>query len=152
MDEGWKLLMFPRAQIMIEEYYRTMRKNNGAIYFITQQPEDLKKSLIAGAILASTDIKYILRTTYGADEYSFFDITDKEISLIENLDQQTQYRDIFIKYTKYSRVIRLKPSSIDYWICTTDPFDMQKETAFREEHPEYSNADIIKGLAEKYPR
>jgi len=149
IDEGWKLFDDDIGSLMIQDLYRTARKFNAGILSISQSPADFLKSKAATAIISNSLTKYILRMKSGQEMLSAFGLNDREIENIAHLERKKgEFSDVFLRFGEHNRVIRIAPTKVDYWICTTDPDDLKTESKFRADHPEYTTeVEIIKGLA-----
>ncbi len=148
IDEGWKLFDDDIGSIMIQDLYRTARKFNAGILSISQSPMDFLKSKAATAIISNSLTKYILRMKSGQEMLPAFGLNEREIENIAHLERKKgEYSDVFLKFGEHNRVIRIAPTKIDYWICTTDADDLKTENKFRSEHPDYTEAQVIEGLA-----
>ena len=148
IDEGWKFFSDAVGSLLIQNLYRTARKFNAGILSISQSPVDFLTTKAANAIISNSFIKYILRIKSGFDLLSQFGLNEQEIEEIRNLRSvKGEYSEILLKFAEQSRVIKIQPSPIDYWICTTDPDDTQIEKNFRTSHPKYTETQILEELA-----
>jgi hypothetical protein len=87
----------------------------------------------------------------GQEMLPSFGLNEREIENIEHLERKKgEFSDVFLKFGEHNRVIRIAPTKVDYWICTTDADDLKTENKFRAEHPDYTESQIIEGLAEKH--
>ncbi|MDZ4384851.1 MAG: hypothetical protein U0944_00340, partial [Candidatus Moranbacteria bacterium] len=59
------------------------------------------------------------------------------------------YSEVFYRFLNHSTVLRIKPNKLDYWICTTNDKDTNKEKAMRAKYPDLSPMEIILKLAEE---
>lgn len=148
MDECWKLLAGETESKLVEQLYRTARKFNAAIYSISQSPQDFLATKAAGAIIANSYIKWVLKIKSGYEVLDKFGLSAPEIEKIRLLrSEKGKYSEIFLKFNEHNRVIKIQPSAVDYIICTTDPDDAQKEAAVKAAHPDYTPAQVIAELA-----
>jgi len=149
IDEGWKFFSDDVGSQLIQNLYRTARKFNAMILSISQSPDDFLSTKAANAIISNSYTKYILKLQKGHELLSQFQLSEPEIEEVKNLTSvRGKYSELFLKFADNCRVIKIEPSKVDYWICTTDPDDQQKELKYRHEHPGASPAQVIKGLAE----
>ena len=149
IDEGWKFFNDEVGSMLIENLYRTARKFNAAIYSISQSPTDFLSTKAANSIISNTYLKFILKIKSGFELLEKFGLNPQEIAKVRDLRiEKGVFSEIFLKFNDHSRVIKVQPSPVDYWICTTDPEDTQKEAAVRAAHAEYTTAQVIKTLAE----
>jgi type IV secretory pathway VirB4 component len=149
IDEGWRFFNDEIGSRLIENLYRTARKSNGLVLSISQSPVDFLNTKAATAIITNSYVKYILRLTKGHDLLPQFGLTASEIEAVKTLSSvPRKYSDLYLKFNEHGTVIRVEPSALDYWICTTDPEDSLKESALRTEHPDWPDARILEALAE----
>lgn len=149
IDEGWKFFNDEVGSLLIENLYRTARKFNAAIYSISQSPVDFLSTKAANSIISNTYLKFILKIKSGHELLEKFGLNPQEVAKVQELRiEKGVFSEIFLKFNEHSRVIKIQPSPVDYWICTTDPVDAQKEKAMREAHKDYTTAQIIKALAD----
>lgn len=55
LDEAWRLLDDPRFAERIRDWIKTIRKLNGIVCFMTQEPEDAVKASISDVLIQSTE-------------------------------------------------------------------------------------------------
>lgn len=113
LDECWVFLDNPLFAEKIREWFKTMRKNNVAIIFATQNLTDIVKSSIAPAILESCFTRIFLPNANAinpSDEevYRMFNINEKERRIIAMATPKRQY---YYKSEKGSRLFELALSS-----------------------------------------
>lgn len=151
-DEGWKFFDDPVGTVMIQDLYRTARKRNAGILTISQSPVEFLKSQASTAIISNSMVKYILRMKADMEMLSSFGLNEREVEEVAHLERKKgEFSDVFLKFGEHNRVLRIAPTKVDYWICTTDPDDLKTEQRFRAEHPDYTEAQIIEGLAGEPP-
>ncbi|MFH1414916.1 MAG: ATP-binding protein [Elusimicrobiota bacterium] len=149
IDEGWQFFSDPIGALLIIDLYRTARKFNGAVMSISQNPVDFLKSAAADSIISNSPIKYILRLQSDHDTLPKFLLNEKQIEQIRNLSTvRGRYSEVFLEFGGRSTVLRIQPSKVDYWVCTTDPDDFNREQELKQEYPDLSQVEIIKMLAE----
>lgn len=149
IDEGWKFFSDEVGSNLIQNLYRTARKSNAGVFSISQSPVDFLSTKASTAIISNSFIKFILKIKSGYDLLPQFELNEREIEKVKNLrTEKGKYSEVFLKFSEHSRVIKIQPSGVDYWICTTDPDDTLTENKFRASHPDYTESQIIKGLAE----
>lgn len=148
IDEGWKFFNDAVGSMLIENLYRTARKFNAAIYSISQSPADFLGTKAANSIISNSYLKFVLKIKSGYELLDKFGLNPQEIEKVRMLrSEKGKYSEIFLKFNENSRVIKVQPSPVDYWICTTDPVDAQKEADIRAKHPDCTDAQIIAKLA-----
>ncbi len=152
LDECWHLLKEAQGTDLIELFYRTARKFNGAVLSISQNPEDFLEAKIAGVMVNNSPVKYILRLKKGHEKLSSFGLNGNEIKACEGLEVKPgRYSEVFIKFDDQGVIARLKPNPLEYWIATTDPTDLGEEARLRSEFPGDSYLKILEKLAGKFP-
>lgn len=152
IDEGWRFFNDDIGGRLIEELYRTARKHNGLVLSISQSPEDFFQSKASTAILANSYVKYILKLQKGHDLLANLDLNKEEVRAAKELEIKPGfYSEIFIKFFDRSVIAKLEPSSLDYWISTTDPEDFREEEALRKSKPDLSEIEIMNELAKQFP-
>ncbi|MDR1196171.1 MAG: ATP-binding protein [Endomicrobium sp.] len=149
IDEGWKFFNDEIGSMLIQNLYRTARKFNAGILSISQSPTDFLSTKAANAIISNSYVKYILRLKSGFELLEQFGLNAQEIGKVKNLRiEKGKYSEVFLKFSEYARVIRIEPSAVDYWICTTDPDDAKKEDDLRAKYPQYTEAQILENLSQ----
>ncbi|PYF68441.1 VirB4 family type IV secretion system protein [Pedobacter nutrimenti] len=110
IDEAWSLL--EGLESFIELKYRTIRKNKGSVFIITQSSDDVHKSSIKAAILGNSAIHVILDHS-GAQKENAVDLlrehlgyTDQEIDKIKSIqrDPDNHWRELLIKLGDTTKV------------------------------------------------
>jgi conjugal transfer ATP-binding protein TraC len=148
VDEGWRFFNDDIGSRLIENLYRTARKSNGMILSISQSPADFLSTKAANAIITNSYVKYILRLTKGHELLPQLGFAANEIETIKQLNSvPRKYSDVYLKFNDRGAVLRLEPSALDYWICTTDADDSLKEEALRKDHPNWNTVQVITRLA-----
>jgi len=148
IDEGWRFFDDDVGSRLIESLYRTARKSNGMILSISQSPLDFLNTKAANAIISNSYVKYVLRLTKGHELLPQFGFNKAEIEAIRNLSAvPRKFSDVFLKFNNDATVLRIEPSPMDYWICTTDPEDRVREDLLRKQKPNWTEVQIIKSLA-----
>ena len=147
IDEGWRFFNDDVGSRLIENLYRTARKSNGMVLSISQSPVDFLNTKAANAIISNTYVKYVLRLTKGHEHLPQFGFSPGEIEAIKDLHSvPRQFSDVFLKFVEQATTIRIEPSPLDYWVCTTDADDTVREQGIRTAHPEWSHAQILEEL------
>ena len=150
IDEGWRFFNDDVGSRLIENLYRTARKSNGMILSISQSPVDFLNTKAANAIISNTYVKYVLRLTKGHEHLPQFGFSPGEIEAIKNLHSvPRQFSDVFLKFIEQATTIRIEPSPLDYWVCTTDAEDTVREEKLRREHPDWSHGRVMTELSKQ---
>jgi conjugal transfer ATP-binding protein TraC len=149
IDEGWKFFNDDIGSMLIQNLYRTARKFNAGILSISQSPTDFLSTKAANAIISNSYVKYILRLKSGFELLEQFGLNAQEVGKVKSLRiEKGKYSEVFLKFSEYARVIRIEPSAVDYWICTTDPDDAKKEDDLRAKYPQYAEVQILENLSQ----
>ena len=129
-----------------------MRKMNGAVLAISQNPEDFLGSEIASVMANNAHVKYILRLKKGHEELASLGFNENQIRAVRELEVRPgRYSEIFILFDQKSVLAKLEPSSLEYWIATTDPTDLAEEKRVQNEYSDDSSIALLERLAKKYP-
>ena len=151
LDECWHLLKKTQGVDLIELFFRTMRKMNGAVLAISQNPEDFLGSEIANVMANNAHVKYILRLKKGHEELESLGFNENQIKAVRELEVRPgRYSEIFILFDQKSVLAKLEPSPLEYWIATTDPTDLAEEKKVQGDYSE-DPLSYIQRLADKYP-
>lgn len=110
IDEAWSLL--EGLETFIELMYRTIRKNNGSVFIITQSTDDIHKSPIKSAILNNSAIHVILDHTGAQKEDAIEEIqehlgySDQDIDKIKSIqkDPDNKWREVYISLEGKSKI------------------------------------------------
>lgn len=149
-DEAWRLFNDPAGVILINDLYKTARKFNAAIGTISQSASDMTKCMAKDAIIENAYVKYILKLGGGFDLLPEFKLTDEDIAHIKDLrSEKGIYSEVFVRFDKNRRVIRIRPSPTDYWVCTTDADDENTEKSIRLKNPNFSEIDVLQELSKR---
>ena len=150
LDEAWEFFNDPVASELVSRLYRTARKFNGMILSVSQSPIDFLKSAASTAILANSYWKVFLRLDMGHEELAAFGLNPRQIEAVRSLTMKKRsYSETVVVFGDNSRVLRIQPSSLEYWIATTNAEECAMEAVLRK-----SNEDrlaVIKSLAQKEP-
>tara|TARA_B110001454_G_scaffold122549_1_gene114444 strand:+ start:34741 stop:37143 length:2403 start_codon:yes stop_codon:yes gene_type:complete len=155
-DECWRLLRDDAAILFIEEVFRTVRKYYCSAIAISQDLSDFLNSKISSALLPNCTIKWIL--TQNQSDFSkmkeSLGLNDNEISLIQSLHQKKgEYAEAFLVAGAERRTVAvIEPTPLELWIATTDPRDLAEIEQFKKTEPQLSQLEILKHLANKFPR
>jgi len=152
LDECWQLLKESQGTELVEVFYRTARKLNAGVLSISQNPEDFLESKIAGVMVNNSPVKYILRLKKGHEKLAVFGLNENEILAARELDVRPgQYSEVFIKFDDHGVIAKVEPNPLEYWIATTDPSDLAKETRQRALTPQKTDFEILEALAREFP-
>ena len=107
LDEAWRLLKSGAFAAKIEDWLKTVRKQNGLVVFLSQEPEDAARSEIAPAIISSTATKiYFPNETASEPVYrETFGLSEREFELLRTTP--IERRSFLIKQGASSAFARL---------------------------------------------
>ena len=96
IDEGWKTFSHPLAIDRLKQWLKTMRKENAAVGFTTQNLTDILNSPIAPIIIDNIPTKFMLANPEAATEnvapiYRSFGLNDTEIALLSTARPKRDY-------------------------------------------------------------
>lgn len=154
-DECWKLLKDEAGITFIEEVFRTVRKYFCSATAISQDLLDFLDSKIASALLPNCPVKWILMQNQSdlTRMREALGLNENEIALIQSLHQEKgEYSEAFLVAGHNHAVAVIEPTPLELWIATTDPRDLSLIERFRREHPELSQIEVLKRLAELHPK
>ena len=155
LDECWKLMENESASLFIAEVFRTFRKYMASAIAISQNIDDFARSKIANAILPNSSIKWVLKQK-GADKERLKEVlglNPNEVDLISSLQQERgSYSEAFLMAEDARAVVIIESTPLEYWLATTDGRDLGKIEEFKKQNPEISQLEILKKLADKFPK
>jgi conjugal transfer ATP-binding protein TraC len=151
LDEAWELLKSPASASFMEYCARTLRKSGSGITFITQGVEEIVASPIGAAILNNTATKFIMLQRGDTEILAqSLKLNQQEVSLIQSLEQRKGvFSEGFLIEGNQRQVIRIHPSSTEYWLSTSDAQDNAFIEALREKGASLTEA--IHTAALQYP-
>lgn len=131
LDECWTFLDNPVFAGKIREWLKTMRKNNVAIIFATQNLEDIRKCAISSAIIESCGTRFFLPNPQALNSsndevYGFFDLNKTERTIIAT---STPKRDYYYASVKGRRLfsLALSPYALSFLAASTKEEQAQCE-------------------------
>jgi len=144
LDEAWELLKSPAAANFMEYCARTLRKTGSGITFITQGVEEIVSSPIGSSILNNTATKFVMLQRGSSDVLkNVLKLNGQELELIQSLRQQKgEFSEGFMIEGDHRQVIRVYPSSLEYWLSTSDAQD----NAFLDSLQKNENLSLIHAI------
>lgn len=153
-DECWRLLQDESATLFIGDVFRTYRKYRASAIAISQTMDDFSKSRIAAAIMPNASIKWLLKQK-GADQESLktsLQLNDREMGLVASLaSEKGKFSEGFLMADDKRQVVRIESTPMEYWLFTTDPGDLVLIERTKNTHPELSDVQLLRFLANSYP-
>jgi type IV secretory pathway VirB4 component len=154
-DECWQLLKDDAAVNFIEKSFRAFRKENASAIAISQDIDDFAKSKISSAILPNCSVKWILMQPQvdGKRLTEVLNFNENEIATVKSLSQSKgEFSETYLITKDKKAHLRIESTSLEYWIATTDPPDLNAIEAFEKEHTEFLLIDVLKALSKRYPK
>lgn len=150
-DECWDLIR-SGAQV-IENLYRTGRKNNLSVMSVTQSMTDFVTCPISGAILSNSAVRYALPVREGWDLLEeHLKLNQRELEIIKLLKQEKGYfSEMFVQFGSHHTILRLSPSPLEYWMCTTHANDIALEKEFTQRLPGAPRIEVLMELSTRHP-
>lgn len=111
LDEAWLLIKSPTFAAQIEDWLKTIRKLNGIVVFVSQEPEDAARSAIAPALIGGTTTK-VFYPNETADEGVYrdvFGLTPREFDLVRSTPREE--RSFLVKQGANASLVRLDLSA-----------------------------------------
>ena len=154
MDECWELLKSRAASNAMEYWVRTLRKSGSGVTFITQGLSELATHPIGPAILSNTATKFVLLQKGDLEPVrQTLKLNDEEVALVSSLRQQKGvFSEAFMIANDDRTVIRSYPTSVEYWLATSDRDDNNALEDYRRENPTKTMTDVIFEMANRYPK
>jgi type IV secretory pathway VirB4 component len=163
LDECWSLLDSPVLAPEVVQLFRTARKRNSSVWGISQTLEDFvgteKQPRIHGPGIvknATTKIIGQQRGDFGALA-NHLHLNEVALREIKGLSAPRKGRSAEALLTlgekaETTQVIRLVPTPVDYWICTTFQRERMYRAYFLSQRSEKPLLDSYRELAGSFPR
>lgn len=118
IEEAWKAISQAGMAEFIKYLYKTVRKHNGEVAVVTQEPDDLMDNpIVKDAIINSADVKILLDLSKFTNRFdkikSALALSDKDAALALSVNKMTvpPYKEVFISFNgKFSAVYRVETS------------------------------------------
>jgi type IV secretory pathway VirB4 component len=163
LDECWALLDSPSLAPEVVQLFRTARKRYGSVWGISQTPEDfvgtegkprehgpgiLKNATtkIVGQQPGDTSplIKHLALNHAAVNQVKEFSAPRK--------GQYAQALLVLGEKAETTQTIRLVPTALDYWICTTFPRERRYRQRFLAQSKGRTLIESYQELARKFPQ
>ena len=153
IDEAERLFQTELACQFVITCYRTWRKFNAAIWCMSQNYRDfLSNAQIADSLLPNTTNLIILRQRKidWEDFKNAFDFNEAQVENIKSLEiKKGQYSEFFFLQDENQAILRLVPTPLTYWLCTTDAMDKEKINLKTQENPKMEKLEILYDLSKE---
>ncbi len=118
IEEAWKAISKAGMADFIKYLYKTVRKHNGEVAVVTQEPDDLMDNpIVKDAIINSADVKILLDLSKFTNRFdkvkSALALSEKDAALALSVNKMTvpPYKEVFISFNgKFSAVYRVETS------------------------------------------
>ena len=163
LDECWSLLDSPSLAPEVVQLFRTARKRNSSVWGISQTVEDfvgteLQPREHGPGILKNATTRIVGQQPGDvgplATHLSLNPVALNEIKLF-NAPRKGQYAEVLLVLgdkADTTQTIRIVPTPIDYWICTTFPRERRYRTWFLKTRQHQPLLDSYRELGQKFPQ
>jgi len=129
LEEAWLYLREPIFQRALVDWFKTLRKHNVAVIFISQDLSDIANSASASVIQNSCQTRIFLANPAAnelsnAKDYRAFGLSDHEITVIS---EAIPKRDYYYSSPLGKRLFQLGLGPIAKALCCMDPRDWPNE-------------------------
>jgi TraG P-loop domain len=162
LDECWSLLDSPTLAPEVVQLFRTARKRNSSVWGISQTVEDFVGTEFqprehGPGILKNATTKIIGQQPGDAaplvSHLALNPVALNEIKLF-NAPRKGQYAEALLvlgEKADTTQTIRIVPTALDYWVCTTFPRERRYRAWFLKKAGQRPLLDCYMGLAQKFP-
>jgi hypothetical protein len=163
LDECWSLLDSPSLAPEVVQLFRTARKRNSSVWGISQTVEDFVGTEFqprehGPGILKNATTKIVGQQPGDvgplATHLSLNPVALNEIKLF-NAPRKGQYAEVLLVLgdkADTTQTIRIVPTPLDYWICTTFPRERRYRTWFLKSRKHQPLLDSYRELGQKFPQ
>jgi len=162
LDECWSLLDSPTLAPEVVQLFRTARKRNSSVWGISQTVEDFVGTEFqprehGPGILKNVTTKIIGQqpgdTAPLVRHLALNPVALNEVKLF-NAPRKGQYAEALLvlgEKADTTQTIRIVPTSVDYWVCTTFPRERRYRAWFLKKEGRHPLLDSYMELAQKFP-
>jgi type IV secretory pathway VirB4 component len=163
LDECWALLDSPVLAPEVVQLFRTARKRNSSVWGISQTLEDFvgteKQPRSHGPGIVKNASTKIIGQQRGelsvlANHLSLNEVSLREIRGLAPPQKGRSAEALLAlgEKAETTQIIRLVPTPVDYWICTTFQRERMYRTWFLRENPDRPLLDSYRELASRFPK
>jgi hypothetical protein len=163
LDECWSLLDSPTLAPEVVQLFRTARKRNSSVWGISQTLEDFVGSSIQPRLHGPGIVKNANTKLIGQQPGDLSTIQNQlhlnEVALgaIKRFSspQKGRYAEMLLvigEKSETTQAVRLVPTPIDYWICTTYPRERIYRAWFLWKHKDRPLFESYEELAQQFPQ
>jgi type IV secretory pathway VirB4 component len=133
IDEAWEFFNDAASAELVERLYRQARKQNAAIITLSQSPVEFLNSPASPAILGNSHWCMALKMASAHELLAKFGFTDQSIEHAKQMQIRPRaFSEVCVRYGDNSpRILRIAPTSKEYWIATTNADECVREAALR---------------------
>jgi type IV secretory pathway VirB4 component len=163
LDECWSLLDSPVLAPEVVQLFRTARKRNSSVWGISQTLEDFVGTSIqprphGPGIVKNANTKLI------GQQPGDMSVLENQLHLNEvalaaikrfTSPQKGRYAEMLLvigEKSETTQTVRMVPTPIDYWICTTYPRERAYRAWWLRRNPEQPLFECYEELARKFPQ
>jgi type IV secretory pathway VirB4 component len=163
LDECWSLLDSPTLAPEVVQLFRTARKRNSSVWGISQTLEDFvgtstQPRTHGPGIVKNANTKLIGQQPgeLSTIEHQLH-LNEVALAAIKRFSspQKGRYAEMLLvigEKSETTQTIRLVPTPIDYWICTTYPRERVYRAWFLRQHKDRALFDSYQELARRFPQ
>jgi TraG P-loop domain len=163
LDECWALLDSPTLAPEVVQLFRTARKRYGSVWGISQTVEDFvgtesQPRLHGPGILKNATTKIVGQQpgdTMPLEKYLFLNpVAIHEVKQFSapRKGEGAEMLLVLGEKAETTQVIRIVPTPLDYWVCTTFPRERRYRTWFLQKNRSRSLLESYEELARKFPQ
>jgi hypothetical protein len=163
LDECWSLLDSTVLAPEIVQLFRTARKRNSSVWGISQTLEDFvgtssQPRSHGPGILKNANTKLIGQQPGDLSAVAnHLHLNDVALSAIKHFSspQKGRYAEMLLvigEKSETTQTVRLVPTPIDYWICTTYPRERVYRTWRLRQNPDEPLFGCYEDLAQRFPQ
>jgi type IV secretory pathway VirB4 component len=163
LDECWALLDSPSLAPEVVQLFRTARKRHGSVWGISQTPEDFvgtesKPREHGPGILKNATTKIIGQQPGDTTPLTkHLALNPAAVTQVKEFSapRKGQYAQALLvlgEKAETTQTIRLVPTALDYWICTTFPRERRFRQRFRCQYQNRPLIDSYRELARRFPQ
>ncbi len=163
LDECWSLLDSPTLAPEVVQLFRTARKRNSSVWGISQTLEDFVGTSLqprphGPGIVKNANTKLIGQQPGDLGTIANqLHLNDVALSAIKRFSspQKGRYAEMLLvigEKSETTQTVRLVPTPIDYWICTTYPRERIYRSWFLRKHEGRPLFECYEQLAQQFPQ
>ena len=163
LDECWSLLDSPSLAPEVVQLYRTARKRNSSVWGISQTLEDFvgtesQPKQSGPGILKNASTKVIGQQPGTVTPLvNHLNLNTVAVNQIKTLGAPQKGRSAEVllvigEKAETTQTIRIVPTALSYWICTTFPRERRYRNWFIKTHANRPLLESYQGLATKFPQ